>query len=159
MSDGKKKPTNGLPAIQQIDQAIELALKDIVTPAQQKQVLERLKPKLEIIAVAQKYHSGPLPSVETAQGYEAVVPGSFERILAMAEKDQTAVIDSHVYASRSGSWYRLLCMIFGFLALLAILGSTIFLAMNNHDNAAIAVAGLGVAGVVSAFVNARHSKS
>lgn len=76
MSDGSKPPNN-LPAVKQVDQAIEMAIKDVVSPAQLKQVIQRLGPKLEIIAMSsQKYHSGPLPSVETAEGYEKVAPGS-----------------------------------------------------------------------------------
>ena len=36
---------------------------------------------------------GPLPPPEVLQGYENILPGAFERILSMAEKQQTHRID------------------------------------------------------------------
>ncbi|MCC8955025.1 hypothetical protein H8B02_16730 [Bradyrhizobium sp. Pear77] len=56
---------------------------------------------------------------------------------------------------KSDSNYCNLCMAAGLLALLGILGTIIYLASTGHDNVTIAVAGLGAAGIVSAFVNAR----
>lgn len=110
------------------------------------------------MAVSTKYHSGPLPSVETVQGYERVLPGSFARVLAMAEADQKAVIDSSKFKARSDSSYRLVCLVSGVAALVLLLGATIYLAVNGHKEAALGVCGLGAVGIISAFVNARFSK-
>ena len=158
-----KKPTNNQGkteiVLASVDQAVKDSLKDIINPNQQKQVMERLRPKLELIAVStQKFHSGPLPSAETVDAYEKHAPGSFVRIIAMAEKDQQAVIDSNTFAARSDSRFRIFCMSAGLLALALILGTITYLAMNGHDNAAISVAGLGAAGIISAFVNAHFNK-
>lgn len=43
-----------------------------------------------ILAAQQKYHSGPLPSVEMFKAYGDVVPDAPERILKMAEDEQKA---------------------------------------------------------------------
>lgn len=156
MSDASNLPPDRLPARQTLDQMLQTALKDILKPAQQKQVFERLRPRLELIVQSSStFHSGPLPSVETVKGYETVAPGSFERILAMAEKDQTAVIESSNFKAKKDSAYRTLAMVLGFGALLCILGSVLYLAFNGRESVAIAVAGLGAAGVITAFVNAR----
>jgi uncharacterized membrane protein len=161
MTTEPKKPANNQGktevALPSVDQAVKDSLKDVLNPAQQRKVLERLIPKLELIAISttQKYHSGPLPSADTVAAYEQHSPGSFNRIIAMAEKDQQAVINSADFAAKSDSKFRIICMGAGLAALLCILGTIIYLAATGHDNAAIAVAGLGAAGIVSAFVNAR----
>ncbi len=38
--------------------------------------------------------SAPLPPVEEMQGYESILPGAADRIIAMAEKSNDSVIDS-----------------------------------------------------------------
>jgi uncharacterized membrane protein len=161
MNDEKKpenKANNNLPSVQ-VERVIQDSVKDILTPAQVKQVTERLRPKLESMVISiSKYHSGPLPSVDTVEGYERVEPGSFRRILAMAELDQSAVINSTKYKTRHDSIFRILCLLAGLFALGAILIAIVYLAMNNHDNAAIGVSALGAAGIIGAFVNARYSK-
>lgn len=35
-------------------------------------------------------HEGPLPAPDTFEGYERILPGSADRILCMAEKEQAA---------------------------------------------------------------------
>lgn len=46
----------------------------------------------QFMAVQAQHHSGPLPAPQTLAGYESVLPGSAERILVMAEKNQDARI-------------------------------------------------------------------
>lgn len=41
-----------------------------------------------VTTMVQRVHSGPLPAPDTYGHYEQVLPGSAERILAMAEKEQ-----------------------------------------------------------------------
>src|SRR5262249_11382769 len=120
MTEAKKPADNQttLPVPKSVDEAVTDSLKNVLTPFQQKKVLERLRPKLELIAVTQTYHSGPLPSGETVAAYERHSPGAFNRIIAMAEKDQRAVIDSAKFAAKSDARFRIISMATGFLALL-----------------------------------------
>ena len=77
---------------------------------------------------------------------------------AMAEKDQNAVIRSSEFKAQSDGSYRTLTTICGLVALILILGAIVYLAINGQPGAAIAVAGMGAAGIISAFVNGRmHS--
>jgi uncharacterized membrane protein len=134
-------------------------VKDILPKAQQQQVLERLKSKVQSFAVTvSKIHSGPLPSVETVQGYEDIERGSFGRLLKMAEKDQDAFIDSHIFKNKSDARYRLASLAAGFLSLLVILAIVFLLAEREHEGAALAVAGIGGAGIIGIFVNAWKGK-
>lgn len=142
-----------------VEKVVLDSIKDILTPAQQKQVAQRVTPKVQALAVSvSTFHSGPLPSAETARGYEQIAPGSFQRVLNMAEKDQDAVIESTRYVTSSDSWYRMACLLGGVLALTLILSAVVFLARYGHESVAMTVAGLGAAGVIGAFVNARWKK-
>jgi len=40
-------------------------------------------------------HQGPLPSPETVERYEMVLPGAFDRILTMAEKEQQSKFEQN----------------------------------------------------------------
>lgn len=46
-------------------------------------------------AIIQKQFSGPLPPIEEARGYEEILPGSFDRILKMAETVTTSNAKCH----------------------------------------------------------------
>jgi len=160
MSDGKSPEnkavarSNPIPTAT-VDKVLGDSIKDILSPSLQKQVLERIRPKVEMLAVTvSKFHSGPLPSVETVEGYEKLVPGSFDRIIRMAEKDQDAFIDSSKYASRSDGTFRIFCLASGLLALAMVIAGTIYLAVSSHEHAALAIAGIGSVGIITAFVNA-----
>jgi uncharacterized membrane protein len=149
----------GQPSVdkQALEALIRESVKDILSGQQQRQVTERLIPRLRalIFSVTSSFHAGPVPSTETARGYESILPGAFERVLKMAEKDQDAVIDSNRAKLKSDSQYRLCCLASGFVALCIILGIIVYLAIAGQKEAALAVAGLGAVGIISTFVNAR----
>jgi uncharacterized membrane protein len=159
----KPQPNDNLPARDnsppdqaKLERLVRESLRDVLNAQQQKQVFERLFPRLQTFVISvSKFHSGPLPSTETARGYEDILPGSFERVLQMAERDQAAVIDSTKFQAKSDSRYRMCSLICGALALGAILGLILYLAVNGHKEVAIAVAGLGAVGIIGTFVNAR----
>jgi uncharacterized membrane protein len=48
----------------------------------------QLPGSLATIKAELTWHAGPLPPPETVERYELVLPGAFDRILTMAEKDQ-----------------------------------------------------------------------
>src|SRR4051812_47410894 len=108
-----------------------------------------------IRVTARKTHSGPMPSAEMAEAYELLVPGSVNRIFAMAEKDQDAYIESHKDKRRRDDRFRLFALGAGLLALLAILAIVIVLVYLKEPWVAGCVAGIGIVGIVSAFINAR----
>jgi hypothetical protein len=76
-------------------------------------------------------------------------------MFAMAESDQAAFIASHADQQRRDDRFRLCALSCGVAALLAILAVVILLVHWKEPWAAIATAGLGVTGIVAAFVNAR----
>ena len=80
-------------------------------------------------------HSGTLPSPETVARYEVVMPGSFDRILTMAEKEQDSkikinhdTVDIAKHESRSVWKSILVGQTFGFIAVImyfVLLGLTV----------------------------------
>ena len=57
--------------------------------------------------------SGPVPPPQFMKGWNAVVPGSAERILAMAEKDQAHIHDMDRRKLAYPFYYQLTGLIFG----------------------------------------------
>src|SRR5271169_160553 len=78
--------------------------------------------------IQQAHWSGPYPPPDAVERYDAVVPGAFDRIIAMAEQLQAAQIDqsrraldySH-YNGRRGHWL-------GFVAAILAMGGALFCA-------------------------------
>lgn len=98
--------------------------------------------------------TGPLPPPVVLEGYEAVVPGSAERIMAMAEKEQDhrhSREDEIVRIFSRGQW---LAFVLGVLAL----GSATLLLALGRDIGGFTTLLFAVAAIVGAFLlRRRHS--
>ena len=96
-------------------------------------------------------HSGTLPSPETVERYEVIMPGAFDRILTMAEKEQASKIELNhdsleavIHSKRTISESVLRGQLFGFVSVVmyfAVLGLTVWL--NNLTMFGV-LAGTGV---------------
>ena len=85
-----------------------------------------------IIYAQQKFHSGPLPSVEMFRAYGEVVEDAPERILCMAEKEQEA---AHEFSRTALSHEKTLVsqgQWMGFIAMMVALLGGIFLAQQGE---------------------------
>jgi uncharacterized membrane protein len=140
-----------------IGEVIRKSVEDIIPADKARQVVERLSPRLTQFVV--KTHNGPMPPVEVAVGYEEVLPGSVDRMFRMAEKDQDAFIQANKDVIRRDDRFRIFCVGLGFAALATIIGAATYLAVIGHKEVAIALATLGVSGVIAHFVNAHFSKA
>lgn len=102
--------------------------------------------------------AGPMPPPAILQGYEAIVPGAAERILAMAESDmkhQHAIEFAALAAAegevKRGQW-------FGFgIGSLALIASIVALLLGSPAVASI-IGGTTVVGLVSVFIVGRVVK-
>ena len=155
--DGKAPPPSPSNGGRQIDVILDRSLRDVLNPAQKKQVVERLRPQLESVLV-QKFHSGPIPSSEEFAGYHAISPDYAKRIIDMAERDQQAFIDANKYKAQSDSTYRMASLFAGLAALVILVGGMTFLATQGRIEAVYAVGAMGAAGIISAFVNSRYGR-
>ena len=115
----------------------------------------------ETLLALQRYseeHSGPLPAPFTMEQYETILPGSAERIVSMAEKEQ-----KHRHSrEREIVWTEMFCKAGGLICglvigLAAILGG-IYAIVSGHDVAGTLVGGAGLTGLVSVFVVGSREK-
>ena len=100
-------------------------------------------------------HMGPLPPPETLQGYERVVPGSADRIIAMAEQDAANVRltarRKQVFEFAERLAARIMAVFFSIGALII----SYYLAMSGHDWVAGTIATTTIGGVVAAIITGR----
>lgn len=119
--------------------------------------VEKKKAILESFSVISfhRSHSGPLPDAETLIKYDSVIPNGADRIMSMAEKQQThriqienKVIDRHSGQSRLGQ-------IFGFAIGLVGIGCGTYLAATGHPYVGGIIAGGTVVSLVYVFVTGK----
>jgi len=103
--------------------------------------------------------SGPLPPPAILEGYDRIVPGAAERILAMAEADANHQREIELAALQAADREVRRGQIFGFtIGVLALVSSVIALYMGSPTVAGI-IGGTTVVGLVSAFIIGRVTKS
>ena len=98
---------------------------------------------------------GPLPPSEQLRGYEAVLPGSADRILKMAEVQATHRQSLESVAVTGGarrSWFGLWL---GFGISVIVLGVSAALVLTGHDAAGTALGSIDVAALAGVFVVGR----
>lgn len=108
--------------------------------------------------------SRPIPHPDDFRGYEEVLPGSADRILKMAEKEQESRIDQEktIINDVSRSNYR--SQIFGFILGLLGISGTIFLLYSGKslEGASVFIASIGwliLNAVYKIFRDRRQDKS
>lgn len=107
---------------------------------------------------------GPLPPAEEFAAYNQALPGSAERILSMAERQaahrilcEGKLVDADVNDVADDRTERRLGQVFGFIFSITalVLGSTV--AIKGEPTAGAAIATVGVASVVGAFLWTRKA--
>lgn len=105
-----------------------------------------------------KIHIGPLPDPETLRRYDDLLPGTAERIITMAEKEQDHV---HKTVSRAQIWTlvrKQIGQISGFLLGLLGLLEGFFLVVKGHDWAGASMSGISLSVLVGLFVKESIAK-
>lgn len=87
-------------------------------------------------------YSGPLPPASELAAYKKVMVDAPERIVAMAEKEQSHRHNYDIRLLNAGRIESLLGQIFAFVIVLAFLAASIYLTMNNHEWVAITIIGI-----------------
>jgi uncharacterized membrane protein len=107
--------------------------------------------------VVQTMFNGPLPPPALYARYEEVLPGAAERIMALTEREQEHRHRFEADALHAEVRYSNLGMWLGAGVLFCVLIAACFCAYVGQNEVAIAIAGLGVAGVVGAFIRGKGS--
>jgi uncharacterized membrane protein len=113
--------------------------------------------------------SGPLPSPATLEGYDRVLPGAAERIMLLAEREsshrqsmdqqaiqadiqaQKAQLDLAKKQLSASQISDMLGQIFGLAISAGAISGSVYLAIQGHTAAAVALMSLPVAAIVQAF--------
>ncbi|NMW18091.1 MAG: DUF2335 domain-containing protein [Chlorobiaceae bacterium] len=106
----------------------------------------------KLISQSIEYSSGPLPHPSILEGYNNIISGGAERIMAMAEKQLDHRIETESFVAREtmsqrkrGQNYALVVSIFA-LSVSAILG------VSGHETAATIIAGSQITALAAAFI-------
>jgi uncharacterized membrane protein len=120
-------------------------------------------PVLQSQRVTVSDHSGPLPDAETLARYNAIIPGSAERIIAMAAREaatrhllletQARNESDDMKAMRAE---RKRGQILGFILSLLVLITIVICCFSGAQVAAAIIGATGIGGIVAAFFYGRH---
>ena len=96
----------------------------------------------------------PYPPVDEAQAYEVLSPGSFDRILTMTEKQQSAQIQLSLSAMQNLSNDTKRGHYLGASVALGALAAAVYLGYSNHDWLGAAALSVPVMSVAHALIGA-----
>jgi uncharacterized membrane protein len=156
-----KKPINK-PTIQKAQQEIPEELQEIeedlvslnpeifkgVSPKKKMEILQ----SISIVSIQQRSHSGPLPDADTLVRYDSVIPNGADRIMKMAEAQQSHRMNMENKVITSQSSQSRLGQIFGLVIGIVGIGSGTFLAAIGEATVGGIIAGGTVVSLVSVFV-------
>ena len=103
--------------------------------------------------------NNPLPHPEILEGYDYVIEGSAERILAMFEAEQNHRHAWESRALRTHTFSTILGQLLGFLIAMAVFGSAIVIGLYGDTNTAAFIWVFGLAIVVMAGLVWTYAKS
>jgi len=92
-------------------------------------------------------YSGPIPPSKEMQGHENVLPGSADRILSMAEREQFFQMA-----------YAIVGLILGFVAALALIALSAYIVSLGFAWQSVGVVIGSIAGTAGTFVYSTHSR-
>jgi uncharacterized membrane protein len=124
---------------------------------------------VEQVIEESQFFSGPQPSPELLEKYERICPGWAEKLLQMGVNEQKhrhacemRALDQQdrvLDLDNRDTTYAMTGLVFGFLALLVILGVGVYALVIGQTKVAIGCLGGGfIAAVVGVFVNGRSQK-
>lgn len=111
------------------------------------------------VTIQEHQYSGPVPPPEILSGFEQIVPGAAERILAMAEENgkhqremEKAAITLASDTVRRGQTYGLIIGILAFITCIVAL-------WFGSEGTAMTIGGVTIVGLVTVFVTGRFRKT
>ena len=148
---GRKRLPRPRPA--QVDADRETALSATIP----REVLEELPENVRTSVLEAAAFTGPLPPPSMFGQYESVLKGGAERIMTMAEQEQshrihweTTALEASARDATRGQWL-------GFVVSIVCIASAVSLAMSGHELVAAILAGTSVVSLVGRFVEGRSS--
>lgn len=105
-----------------------------------------------------KQHSGPLPDPDTLRDYAELIPNGAERIMIMAEKQQSHGMDMERTALRRASFQHLLGQIFAFVLAGFAIWFGYELTNRGFEKVGVTIFATTIGIILYAFVLGRRAK-
>lgn len=135
-----------------IPEDVEAIIEDL--PQNKKEVVKGMFVKMMV----KQSFSGPLPHPNILKGYEDILPGSAERIIARMEKQSDHRMELEGFVTREDQMQSRNGQLFGFI--IAIFGLLLsgFLIYTAHDTAGTILGGADLIALVSVFVYGKYAQ-
>lgn len=124
----------------------------------QAEILLDSLPAEQRVEVISRYYQGPLPPPQWFDGYNQVVPGAAERILSMAEAEQTHRHGWENKALEKSSQYSMRGLNYGLITAFGLIGGGVLAAYWEQQAVAIAFVSAGAIGIIANFIQGRKGK-
>lgn len=105
-----------------------------------------------IKVVEEAHYSGPLPRPEDLAKYDQVVPGSAERIIAMAEREMAHRHEGDRRTQKGVITTTIISICFAFISVIILSGLTLFALIKGYEAAATSIAVGSIAAVAGVFI-------
>lgn len=110
-----------------------------------------------VVSVMHEYYQGPVPHPQHLREFEEICPGTAERLVRMAEKQQDANIEITRNSQNAENRDRTLGMVFGFLSFCGLIVGGIICAADGQPWLGGLFLAASTVGIVAKFVNGRKS--
>ncbi|UPJ58774.1 DUF2335 domain-containing protein [Bradyrhizobium sp. 192] len=109
-----------------------------------------------VVQTTSVQHRGPIPSPESFGGYEKILPGSADRILKMAEKEQGHRQDWERRHLRWDGVINLVSLGFGWLLSVVLVAAAVYCVSLHEPTVAIALTSVAAFGAVGSFLKGKR---
>lgn len=113
----------------------------------------------QVVEISQGIFSGPIPPPQVLQGYEDTLPGAAERILHMAEQEQSHRHEFDSDLARSLTRQQERGQVFAFILGAGALGLAAFMVYSGHPGYAITTTIAAIGTLAGALLYRRRTKS
>lgn len=107
--------------------------------------------KTAVSHTAVQQWSGPIPAPDSLAKYETIIPGSAERILVMAEKEQNHRHEIEEKTAKRQSGLAMISTVFAFISVLALISLVAYAISRGNYNTALAAVISAIAAVAGVF--------
>jgi uncharacterized membrane protein len=154
--------TNGQAVPNPSNENVESGVSESARPSEDAATLPASPPRDRKITIESTQHlrfAGPLPPPNILRGYDEIVPGAAERILTMAENQQShrmhlesSVIEENCKSQRRG-------LNFGFVIAMTVILGGFFLIFKGKDITGIISVVLALVSLVGLFIYGKEKQS
>lgn len=157
--ESESAPSNGggaLSVTAPIEAALERVFIQQKLPEAQRRALLRTATQEVIVAVKKsELFSGPIPHPAHFEKYELILPGSADRIIAMAERQQAHSIRWETKEINAQFILAFAGICFGFIIGMSLIGGAVYLAVLDKTTVACAMLAAGALSMATSFMRGR----